>query len=29
MVEAFAAYAQGKELRLPSTVFVVTAQRPR
>jgi SAM-dependent methyltransferase len=29
MVEAFAAYAQGKELQLPSTVFVVTAQRPR
>ena len=29
MVEAFAAYAQGKEMRLPSTVFLVTARRPR
>ena len=29
MVEAFAAYARGKEMLLPSTVFVVTAQRPR
>ena len=28
MVEAFAAYAQGKEMRLPSTVFLVTARRP-
>jgi SAM-dependent methyltransferase len=28
MVEAFAAYARGKELLLPSTVFVVTARRP-
>jgi SAM-dependent methyltransferase len=29
MTEAFAAYAKGKEMRLPSTVFVVTAQRPQ
>ena len=29
MVEAFAAYAQGKEMLLPSTVFLVTARRPR
>ena len=29
MVEAFAAYARGKELLLPSTVFAVTARRPR
>jgi SAM-dependent methyltransferase len=29
MVEAFAAYAKGDELRLPSTVFLVTARRPR
>ena len=30
MVEAFAAaYAQGKSTLLPSTVFIVTAQRPR
>ena len=28
MVEAFAAYSRGKELLLPSTVFVVTARRP-
>jgi SAM-dependent methyltransferase len=28
IVEAFAAYARGKELLLPSTVFVVTARRP-
>jgi SAM-dependent methyltransferase len=28
MVEAFAAYARGEELLLPSTVFVVTARRP-
>jgi SAM-dependent methyltransferase len=28
MVEAFAAYARGKEILLPSTVFVVTARRP-
>ena len=28
MVEAFAAYAQGKEMRRPSTVFLVTARRP-
>ena len=27
MVEAFAAYAQGKEMRLPSAVFLVTARR--
>jgi SAM-dependent methyltransferase len=29
MVETFAAYAQSKEMRLPSTVFLVTARRPR
>jgi SAM-dependent methyltransferase len=29
MVEAFTAYGRGKELLLPSTVFVVTARRPR
>jgi SAM-dependent methyltransferase len=29
MIETFAAYAQGKEMRLPSTVFLVTARRPR
>ena len=29
MVEAFAAYAQGKSMLLPSTVFIVTARRPR
>jgi SAM-dependent methyltransferase len=29
MIEAFAAFARGQELRLPSTVFVVTARRPR
>ena len=28
IVEAFAAFAQGKALLLPSTVFVVTARRP-
>jgi len=28
MVETFAAYAQSKEMRLPSTVFLVTARRP-
>jgi len=28
MVEAFAAYAQGREMLLPSTVLVVTARRP-
>ena len=28
-VEAFGAYAKGKEMRLPSTVFVVSARRPR
>ena len=28
MIEAFAAYARGKPMLLPSTVFVVTAQRP-
>jgi SAM-dependent methyltransferase len=28
VVEAFAAYARGKELLLPSTVFVVMARRP-
>jgi len=28
MIQAFAAYAEGKELQLPSTVFVVTARRP-
>ena len=28
IVEAFAAYARGKEILLPSTVFVVTARRP-
>jgi SAM-dependent methyltransferase len=29
MAEAFAAYAQGREMLLPSTVFVVTARRQR
>jgi SAM-dependent methyltransferase len=29
MVEAFAAYAQGKEMLLPSTVLMVSARRPR
>ena len=29
MAEAFAAYARGKDLLLPSTVFVVTARSPR
>lgn len=29
MTEAFAAYAGGKEMRLPSTVFLVTARRRR
>jgi SAM-dependent methyltransferase len=29
MTEAFAAYALGTEMRLPSTVFLVTARRPR
>jgi len=29
MIEAFAAYAGGKQMLLPSTVFIVTAQRPR
>jgi SAM-dependent methyltransferase len=29
MMEAFAAHAGGKEMRLPSTVFLVTARRPR
>jgi SAM-dependent methyltransferase len=29
MVQAFAAFAGGKEMLLPSTVFVVTAERPR
>jgi SAM-dependent methyltransferase len=29
MVEAFAAYARGKDLLLPSTVFVVMARSPR
>ena len=30
IVEAFtAAYARGKSMLLPSTVFIVTAQRPR
>ena len=29
MVEAFAAYAGGGPLRMPSTVLLVTAQRPR
>jgi SAM-dependent methyltransferase len=29
MAEAFAAFARGKELLLPSTVFVVTARSPR
>jgi hypothetical protein len=29
MAEAFVAYAKGKEMLLPSTVFLVTAQRPR
>ena len=28
MTQAFAAYAEGKELQLPSTVFVVTARSP-
>jgi ubiquinone/menaquinone biosynthesis C-methylase UbiE len=28
MTEAFAAYVLGKEMRLPSTVFLVTARRP-
>jgi len=29
MTEAFAAFADGKEMRLPSTVLLVTAQRPQ
>jgi hypothetical protein len=29
MTEAFAAYAQGKEMLLPSTVFLAVARRPR
>jgi hypothetical protein len=29
MTEAFAAFAEGKEMRLPSTVLLVTAQRPQ
>jgi SAM-dependent methyltransferase len=29
MVEAFAAYVQGREMRLPSTVLIVSARRPR
>jgi SAM-dependent methyltransferase len=29
MIEAFAAYAGGKPMMLPSTVFIVTARRPR
>jgi SAM-dependent methyltransferase len=29
MVEAFAAYTQGKEMSLPSTVLLVSARRPR
>jgi ubiquinone/menaquinone biosynthesis C-methylase UbiE len=29
MTKAFAAYVLGKEMRLPSTVFLVTARRPR
>ncbi len=29
MTEAFAAYAGGNQMRLPSTVFLVTARRPR
>ena len=29
MAEAFSAYARGTAMGLPSTVFVVTAERPR
>ena len=29
MVEAFAAYVKGNQMPLPSTVFLVTARRPR